>query len=65
MIQIWNSAEFSLVFTTCTELYYDVNLAISTSMIICTLECEINVPAGINMPAGKIYENNKHASWKI
>ena len=30
-----------------------------------TLECEINVPAGINMPAGKVYENNKHASWKI
>ena len=34
--------------------------------IMITLECEINVPAGINMPAGKVYENNKHAScWKI
>ena len=32
---------------------------------VTTLECEINVPAGINMPAGKNYENNKHASWKI
>ena len=30
-----------------------------------TLECEINVPAGINMLAGKVYENDKHACWKI
>ena len=33
--------------------------------IMITLECEINVPAGITMPAGKVYENNRHASWKI
>ena len=33
--------------------------------IMITLEYEINVPAGINMPAGKVYENNKHASCKI
>ena len=29
------------------------------------LECEINVPAGIKVPAGKVYENDKHASLKI
>ena len=44
MIQIWNSAEFSLVFTTCTELYYDVNLAIPASMIICTQTPLISEP---------------------
>ena len=37
----------------------------SANGILHTLVCEINVPAGINMPAGKVYENNKHASWKI
>ena len=29
-----------------------------------TLKYEINVPAGINMPAGTFHKNIKHACWK-
>ena len=29
------------------------------------LEYEINVTAGINMPAGTYYINNKRAGWKV
>ena len=30
-----------------------------------TLEYDINVPAGINMPAGKFCKKNKCACWKV
>ena len=30
-----------------------------------TLVCEINMPAGINVPAENFYKNNKRAPWKI
>ena len=29
-----------------------------------TLVCEINVPAGINVPPGKFSKDNKRAPWK-
>ena len=29
-----------------------------------TLVCEINVPAGINVPPGKFSKNDKRAPWK-
>ena len=44
---------------------YVIKLKVAMVQIYPTLECEINVPAGINMPAGKVYENNKHAPWNI
>ena len=31
---------------------------------LCTQVCEINVPAGMNVPPGKFSEDNKHAPWK-
>ena len=37
------------------EIFFDTFFAIALS----TLECEINMPAGINVPAGNFYKNNK------
>ena len=34
-------------------------------MTVSTLDYRVNVPAGINMPAGTFYINIKHTCWKV
>ena len=37
----------------------------SVTAKLTTLEYEINVPSGINIPPGRFIKNNKHTPYKI